>query len=71
MGRTATANGKLVHPLMRDEKVADLLEDEGQRRVTREYTEEAVKFMEASSRWFPSICYSKISCSWINSNYGT
>ena len=38
MGRTATANGKRVHPLMRDEKVAELLEDEGQRRVTREYT---------------------------------
>ena len=50
MGRTATANGKRVHPLMRDEKVAELLEDEGQRRVTREYTEEAVKFMEASSK---------------------
>ena len=50
MGRTATANGKRVHPLMRDEKVAELLEDEGQRRVTREYTEEAVKFMEASRK---------------------
>ena len=50
MGRTAAANGKRVHPLMRDEKVAELLEDEGQRRVTREYTEEAVKFMEASNR---------------------
>ena len=50
MGRTATANGKRVHPLMRDEKVAELLEDEGQRRITREYTEEAVKFIEASHK---------------------
>ena len=50
MGRIATASGKRVHPLMRDEKVAELLEDEGQRRVTREYTEEAVKFMEASHK---------------------
>ena len=50
MGRTATVNGKRVHPLMRDEKVAELLEDEGQRRVTREYTEAAVQFMEASNK---------------------
>ena len=50
MGRTATANGKRVHPLMRDEKVAELLEDEGQRRVTREYTEEAVKFIETNAK---------------------
>ena len=50
MGRTAAANGKRVHPLMRDEQVAELLEDEGQRRITREYTEEAVKFMEASHK---------------------
>ena len=48
MGRVATENGKRVHPLMRDEKVAELLEDEGQRRVTREYTEEAVKFIETN-----------------------
>jgi len=50
MGRTATANGKRVHPLMRDEEVAALLEDEGQRRITREYTEEAVKFIETSTK---------------------
>lgn len=45
MQRIATANGKRVVPLMRDDKVAELLEDEGQRRVTREYTQEAVKFI--------------------------
>ena len=50
MGRTATATGKRVHPLMRDEKVAELLEDEGQRRVTREYTEEAVKFIKTNAK---------------------
>jgi arylsulfatase A len=42
----APKDGKVrVLPLMRDEKVAELLEDEGQRRVTREYTLEAVKFI--------------------------
>ena len=50
MGRTAAATGKRVHPLLRDDKVAELLEDEGQRRITREYTEEAVKFIEASAK---------------------
>ena len=50
MGRTAAATGKRVHPLLRDDKVAELLEDEGQRRITREYTEEAVKFIESSAK---------------------
>ena len=50
MGRTAAATGKRVHPLLRDDKVAELLEDEGQRRITREYTEEAVKFIEANAK---------------------
>ena len=50
MGRTSAATGKRVHPLLRDDKVAELLEDEGQRRITREYTEEAVKFIEASAK---------------------
>ena len=50
MGRTAAATGMRVHPLLRDDKVAELLEDEGQRRITREYTEEAVKFIEASAK---------------------
>jgi len=48
MGRVSTETGKKVHPLIRDESVAELLEDEGQRRITRLYTEEAVKFIENS-----------------------
>ncbi|MHC4997311.1 MAG: sulfatase-like hydrolase/transferase, partial [Planctomycetota bacterium] len=39
-------NGERVLPLMRDDRVAELINDEQQRRVTREYTEEAVKFIE-------------------------
>lgn len=46
MQRRSLADGRSVTPLLRDEKVADLLEDEGQRRVTREYTEEAVAFIK-------------------------
>lgn len=44
----STLDGRRVHPLVRDEKVAELLEDEGQRRVTREYTEEGVRFIKAN-----------------------
>lgn len=50
MQRTSAETGKRVHPLMRDEKVAELLEDEDQRRVTREYTEEAVAFIEREAK---------------------
>jgi arylsulfatase A len=49
MQRNSLEDGRRVVPLLRDDKVAELLEDEGQRRVTREYTEEAVKFIEGSS----------------------
>ena len=49
MQRNSLEDGRRVTPLLRDDKVAELLEDEGQRRVTREYTEEAVKFIEESS----------------------
>ncbi len=45
MQRVATATGKRVTPLLRDAAVAELLEDEGQRRVTRAYTEEATSFI--------------------------
>ena len=48
MQRNSLEDGRRVVPLLRDDKVAELLEDEGQRRVTREYTEEAVKFIEES-----------------------
>lgn len=46
MQRNSLEDGRRVTPLLRDEKVAELLEDEGQRRVTREYTEEAVRFIK-------------------------
>jgi len=46
MQRNSLEDGQRVTPLLRDDKVAELLEDEDQRRVTREYTEEAVKFIE-------------------------
>ena len=49
MQRNSLEDGRRVTPLLRDDKVAELLEDEGQRRVTREYTEEAVKFIEEAS----------------------
>lgn len=48
MQRNSLEDGRRVVPLLRDDRVAELLEDEGQRRVTREYTEEAVKFIEDS-----------------------
>ncbi|MEM1297255.1 MAG: sulfatase, partial [Verrucomicrobiota bacterium] len=50
MGRISLENGLKVHPLMRDTEVAELLEDEDQRRVTREYTEEAIRFIEANQK---------------------
>ncbi len=46
MQRVSAEDGRRVTPLLRDDKVAELLEDEGQRRVTREYTDEAVKFIK-------------------------
>ena len=46
MQRISSETGKRVTPLLRDEKVAELLEDEGQRRVTRESAEEAVAFID-------------------------
>jgi len=48
MGRTSAETGKRVHPLVRDGEVAELLENEDQRRITRLYTEEAVKFIETN-----------------------
>ena len=46
MQRNSLDDGRRVVPLLRDDRVAELLEDEGQRRVTREYTAEAVKFID-------------------------
>ena len=50
MQRNSAETGKRVTPLMRNEKVAELLEDEGQRRVTREYTGEAVAFIKREAK---------------------
>lgn len=46
MARTSATDGRAVHPLMRDEEVAAEIENEDQRQITRQYTEEAVKFIE-------------------------
>ena len=48
MGRVSAETGKNVHPLVRDDKAVELLENEDQRRLTREYTEEAIRFMETN-----------------------
>lgn len=48
MGRASAETGKRVHPLVRDEDVAELLEDEDQRQITRAYTGEAIEFIEAN-----------------------
>ena len=45
MQRVSAETGKRVTPLLRDDKVARLLEDEQQRDVTRDYTNEAVKYI--------------------------
>lgn len=47
MQRVSAEDGRRVTPLLRDDKVAELLEDEAQRRVTREYTEEAVRYIKS------------------------
>lgn len=46
MARRSAKDGRRVHPLMRDDQVAELLEDEDQRRITREYTEESIRFIK-------------------------
>jgi len=37
--------GEQVHPLLRDDKVAELITDEQQRRIVERYTEESVRFI--------------------------
>ncbi len=48
MMKTATANGQRVVPLVRDEKVEELLTDEAQTQIVERYTDEAVKFITQS-----------------------
>ena len=45
MAMKAVVNGQLVVPLMRDEKVIELLTGEDQNRLTERYTDEAIKFI--------------------------
>ncbi len=44
----STATGQRVTPLLRDDKVAELLTDEQQRRIVERYTDEAVRFITAN-----------------------
>lgn len=48
MARKSATDGRAVHPLMRDEEVAAEIVNEDQRQITRQYTEEAVKFIETN-----------------------
>lgn len=49
MQRVSAEDGRRVTPLLRDDKVVELLEDEEQRGVTRAYTEEALKFIRSNN----------------------
>lgn len=48
MNKPSAESGKSVVPLVRDEKVEELLDGEGQDKVTERYTEEAVKFIRGN-----------------------
>jgi arylsulfatase A len=48
MQRTATATGARVVPLVRDDKVQELLTDEQQSRIVERYTDEAVGFIRTN-----------------------
>lgn len=53
MQRKCSKTGRSVVPLLRDEAVEELLEDEDQRRIIERYTAEAVRFIrESASRPF-------------------
>ena len=48
MQRTSAQTGERVVPLLRDEKIAELLNEEAQSRIVERYTDEAVGFMRAN-----------------------
>ncbi len=50
MQRVSTESELRVTPVLRNEAVEKLIEDEGQRMITREYTEEAVKFINSKAK---------------------
>ena len=57
MLKPAKVNGQRVVPLVRDEKVQELLLEDDQDGITARYTDEAVKFVtENKSRQFSSTC---------------
>jgi arylsulfatase A-like enzyme len=45
MGRKSKETGEKVHPLVRDDKVAELLTDDRQAKIVERYTDEAVRFI--------------------------
>ncbi len=49
MQRVATATGQRVSPLVRDDKVAELLTDEQQSRIVERYTDEAKAFIRENA----------------------
>lgn len=48
MQRKSSVTGERVSPLLRDDKVAELLTDEQQSRIVERYTDEAVRFITAN-----------------------
>lgn len=50
MQRPAQETGERVVPLVRDDKVAELLTDEAQSRIVARYTDEAVKFIQENRK---------------------
>lgn len=56
MQRPAKENGERVVPLVRNDKVAELLTDEAQSRIVERYTDEAVKFIH-ENRKLPFFLY--------------
>lgn len=48
MWRLATKTGEKVHPLVRNDKVEELLTDESQTSLVARYTDEAVRFIETN-----------------------
>ena len=50
MQKKSTQTGERVVPLLRDDKVAELLTDEQQRRIVERYTDEAVGFIKANEK---------------------
>jgi arylsulfatase A len=48
MQRISTETGTAVTPLLRDDKVAELLTDDQQARIVERYTDEAVRFITAN-----------------------